>query len=147
MSDAKVIDLEVERSLRIVEALGPANYTGARLSEDGAKVVLEVGSGELQPGAAETLGLRLLELAKVAREAGKWASGQRWCAGRVPSWNEAMRTRARWPSPWPYSVTFTFLLCVNDSSSSNASSRALPDCLVPPKLVPVKCGPALLIQT
>lgn len=71
MSDAKVIDLEVERSLRIVEALGPANYTGARLSEDGAKVVLEVGSGELQPGAAETLGLRLLELAKVAREAGK----------------------------------------------------------------------------
>lgn len=47
---------------------------------------------------------------------------------------------------WRHSFMCMFLDCVNENSSSIDSSRPMPDIFVPPKGVPMKCGPAPLTQ-
>ena len=65
-----VIDIETERSLRMVAAAGPLCVHGAVLSADGTAVVLDVPQGtEFTPGAAIALGNALVHLGELAKGA------------------------------------------------------------------------------
>ena len=65
---ARIIDLEVERSMRMVEALGPLQTVGFALSEDGCSVLCDIPEGYvLTPEEAISLGITLQQLGETAK--------------------------------------------------------------------------------